>query len=187
MGPPLARLTLAAFLSWENDQAQRHEFFEGEVFAMVGARRVHALVVLNLASALKQHLKGTRCRAFTESAKLQAADDKLFYPDVFVTCDEADLRTDMIFRSPTLVAEVLSERTQAYDRGRKLLAYHAIASVREYLLVDPDTREVSLFRRNDRGNFELFDQTGDTELVLDSVGLRLPQQELFDGVEPDAA
>ncbi|MBN8217932.1 MAG: Uma2 family endonuclease, partial [Spirochaetes bacterium] len=97
--------------AWENDQPGRHEFYRGEVFAMVGARRVHGLVGGNLFAALKSHLKGSPCRAFVEGMKVQVADDAIFYPDVFVTCDAADLKTDMVFRQPRLVVEVLSDST----------------------------------------------------------------------------
>jgi Uma2 family endonuclease len=187
MALPLQKLALADFLAWENAQETRHEFYRGEVFAMVGARRVHGLVGLNLAVALKNHLKGTRCRVFVESMKLQLANDALFYPDVFVTCDPGDLKTEMVFRHPSLVAEVLSESTQAYDRGLKFAAYRQLPSLLEYLLVDPDTRRVEVFRRNERQNFELHDQTGAAELVLESVGLRLAMDELFDGLEDEAA
>ena len=183
MALPLKKPTLAEFLAWENSQPARSEFYRGEVFLMVGASRVHGLVAGNLFAALKSHLKGTPCRAFIESMKVQAAGDATFYPDVFVTCDTSDLKTDMVFRSPTLVAEVLSESTQAYNRGLKFAAYRQLASLREYLLIDPDTRQVEVFQRNERSNFELLDQTGSAELVLASVGLRLPMAELFDGVD----
>jgi Uma2 family endonuclease len=180
-------MSLDEFLTWENAQETRHEFLHGEVFAMVGARRVHGLIGLNLASALKSHLKGTSCRAFVEGMKVQAAESALFYPDVFVTCDPQDLKTDMVFKHPKLVIEVLSDSTQAYDRGLKFAAYRQIATLQEYVLVDPDTRRVEVFRRNERQNFELVDQTGFAELVLESVGLRLPMHEVFDGLSDDAA
>lgn len=185
MSVPALKLTIGEFLEWENTQETRHEFFLGEVFAMVGVRRVHALVSGNLFAALKTHLKGTRCRAFTESVKVQLVNDALFYPDVFVTCDPQDLRTDMVFRSPSLIVEVLSDSTQAYDRGLKFTAYRQIASLQEYVLVDPDTLRVEVFRRNERQNFELVDQTGADDLVLDSVGMRLPMGEVFDGLSGD--
>ena len=113
------KLTLVDFLEWENGQESRHEFYRGEVFARVGARRVHGLIAGNLFASLKAGLKGTRCRAFIESMKVQLANDTLFYPDVFVTCDAADLKTDMVFRHPSLIAEVLSDSTQANARGLK--------------------------------------------------------------------
>lgn len=183
-------MTLADFLVWEETQPERHEFVRGEVFvrgdvsAMVGARRVHGIVSLNIAAGLKSLLRGSRCQVFTESMKLQVADDVLFYPDVFVTCDPADLRTDVLFRAPTVVVEVLSERTQSYDRGQKFTWYRRLPSLREYLLVDPDTRELQLFRRGADGLFTLHDLTGMPQVDLSSIGCILPASEIFDGLDP---
>ena len=183
MAPLGHQPTIEDFLAWEAAQPERHEFYRGEFFAMVGGRRINELVTLNLAAALKQHAKGSPCRVFVESMKLQVADDAIFYPDLFVTCDAADLKTDHIFRAPLLVGEILSASTQAYDRGLKFAAYRQLASLREYLLVDPDTRRVEVFRRNERELFELHDQTGRAELHLACVDFRLPMAELLDGLE----
>lgn len=187
MAQPALKMTLTDFVAWENEQEDRHEFYRGEAFEMVSARRVHGLVGLNIAAALKDQLKGTGCRAFVESMKVQLANDAVFYRDVFVTCDAADLQTEMVFRSPVLIVEVLSESTQAYDRGLKFAADRQLASLREYVLVDPDTQRAEVFRRNERDNFELIDQTGAAALVLDSVALPLPMAEVFDGVVGPAA
>lgn len=182
MALPAQKPTLADYLAFEEAQEQRHEFYRGEFFAMVGGRRINGIVTGNLFAALNTHLKGSRCRAFVESMKLQVADDAVFYPDVFVTCDPADLVTEQIFRHPLLVAEVLSDSTQAFDRGLEFAAYRKLASLREYLLVDPDSRRVEVFRRNERGLFELHDQTEADALHLASVELRLPMAELFEGL-----
>ena len=187
MSGPHTRMGLEAFLDWENRQPARHEFYRGEVFAMVGARRVHGIVAGNVFAALKSRLKGVPCMAFIENMKLRVADDALFYPDVFVTCDARDLRTEMVFEHPTLVVEVLSESTQAFDRGAKFAAYRSLASLREYLLIDPDLRTVELFRRNAAGLFELHDHTGLDTLELASLRLALPQAELFEGLDEAAA
>lgn len=181
--PAPEKLSLADFLIWENDQRERHEFFSGEIFAMVGARRVHGLVVGNLFAAFKLHLKGSACRAFVEGMKVQVADNAIFYPDVFVTCDAQDLRTEMVFRQPKLLVEVLSASTQAFDRGLKFAAYRQIDTLREYVLIDPDARSIEVFRRNERGLFELHDQTGSPGLQLASIELHLPMGEVFDGIE----
>jgi Uma2 family endonuclease len=183
MAVPAQKPTLLQYLDWENQQTDRHEFFRGEIFAMVGARRVHGRVSLNLAVNLTLHLKGTGCQVFSETMKVLAADDAIFYPDVFVTCDAKDLKTEMVFRHPTLIVEVLSESTQAYDRGIKFAAYRQLASLREYVLIDPDSRRAEVFRRNERDLFELHDQTGAAELFLASVDLRLAMAEVFDGIE----
>ena len=186
MGQALTRLTLQEFFDWENLQPERHEFHRGEVFAMVGARRVHGLVALNIAAALKTQLKGSPCRVFADSMKVQIAADTILYPDVFVTCDATDLRTELIFTAPTLVVEVLSPSTQSYDRGARFTLYRSITSLREYLLVDPDTREVQLFRRGADRLFTLHDLTGREQITLDSIGCELLASDVFDGVEPTA-
>lgn len=184
MGHAQPVMTLAEFLAWEETQPERHEFLRGEVFAMVGARRVHGIVSLNIAAGLKALLRGSRCQVFTESMKLQVADDVLFYPDVFVTGDPADLRTDVLFRAPTVVVEVLSERTQSFDRGQKFTWYRRLQSLQEYLLVDPDSRELQLFRRGADGLFTLHDLTGMPQVALASIGCSLPADEIFDGLDP---
>ncbi len=183
MALPAHQPTLADYLVWEEVQPERHEFYRGEFFAMVGGRRVNGLVTGNLFAALRQHLKGSPCRAFFESMKVQVADDAVFYPDLFVTCDPVDLQTEAIFRRPSLIVEVLSDSTQSYDRGLKFAAYRRLSSLREYVLVDPMSRQVEVFRRNERALFELHDQTGSAELYLASVELHLPMDELFDGLD----
>jgi Uma2 family endonuclease len=185
MGHAQPTFSLADFLAWEESQLERHEFVCGEVFAVVGARRVHGLVSLNIAAALKSQLRGSPCRAFHETMKLQVADEVLFYPDVFVTCDPADLRTERIFTTPTVVVEVLSPSTQSYDRGQKFTWYRRLVSLREYLLVDPDTRELQLFRRGAEGLFTLHDLTGMPQVELTSIGCVLPAEEIFDGLDPE--
>jgi Uma2 family endonuclease len=186
MGHALPKFSLDEFIVWENAQPERHEFVRGEVFAMVGARRVHNTVVGNVFAALKQHLKGSPCRAYVESAKLQTAVGDLFYPDVFVTCDPQDLRTEQIFRAPTVIVEVLSPSTQACDRGLKFTLYRGLPSLREYALVDPDTREVQLFRRGDDGLFTLHDLSGAPQVQFASIACTVSAEDLFDGIEPPA-
>ncbi|CAN5210479.1 Uma2 family endonuclease [soil metagenome] len=186
MGQALTRLSLQEFLDWENDQPERHEFHRGEVFAMVGARRVHGTIALNIAASLKSQLKGSRCQVFADSMKVRVAADTIFYPDVFVTCDAADLRTEQVFTAPSLVVEVLSPSTELWDRNGKFTLYRSLASLREYLLVHPDTREVHLFRRGADELFTLHDLTGRERVQLDSIGCELLAIDVFDGVDPAA-
>jgi Uma2 family endonuclease len=184
MGSPLPRLTFADFLLWENAQPDRHEFYRGEVFAMVVGRRVHGRVVSNLNAALKSGLSGSPCQVFAESMKVQPADDTVLYPDVFVTCDAADLRTEQIFRAPKLVIEVLSPSTQGYDRSLKFALFRRLASLQEYVLVDPDTRRIEVFRVGADGLWVLHDMSERNALTLASVGCEISMSDVFDGVEP---
>ena len=184
MGSPLPKLTLEAYLAWENEQPEKHEFYRGEVFAMVGGRRIHGRVVNNLSTALSIALKGGACQVFSEGMKVQPADDTILYPDVFVTCDPADLRTEMIFTAPKLAIEVLSPSTQAYDRSQKFALYRRMASLQEYALVDPDTRRIEVFRIGADGLWVLHDMSELANLTLASVGCEMTLNDVFDGVDP---
>ena len=180
------KLSLEAYLAWEAEQPEKHEFYCGEVFAMVGARRAHSSVVANVMRELGILLKGTPCRAFHEGMKLQIADDTVLYPDVFVTCDRADLSADLACRSPMVVVEVLSPSTQAYDRSWKFAMYRRIPSLREYILVDPDTRRVEALRLNERGEWVLHDMSAGPTMDVPCIGASVPLAEVFDGVDPPA-
>lgn len=177
-------LTLEAYLAWENEQPEKHEFHRGEVFAMVGGRRSHGRVMLNLARRVAEGLDGTACQVFADSMKLQIGEDTVLYPDVFVTCDRADLATDQIFRSPTVVFEVLSPSTQSYDRSAKFALYRRIAALKEYVLVDPESRRVEAFRRNPQDQWVLCDMSDEATLEVASLQLRIAMADVFDGVDP---
>jgi Uma2 family endonuclease len=177
-------MTLDAFLAWENEQTDKHEFYRGEVFAMVGAKRAHGCVVGNLMRHLGNALAGSSCRPFSEGMKLQVADDTIFYPDVFVTCDKTDLATDMVFRAPLLVVEVLSPSTQAYDLGVKFALYRRLASLQEYILIDPESKRIEAFRRGTDNLWVLHDMTDSAELLLPCIGARVALVDVFAGVDP---
>jgi Uma2 family endonuclease len=178
------RLSLEAYLAWENDQPDKHEFYRGEVFARVGARRVHGRVQANLSRALGNILQGSGCQVFADSMKVQIDQDTVLYPDVFVTCHRDDLKTDLIFKAPLLVVEVLSPSTQSYDRSQKFALYRRITALQEYVLVDPDTRRVEAFRRNAQGQWVLDDMSDSGALRLPSIDAQVSFGDLFDGVDP---
>ena len=181
------KLTLHEFLDWENQQVERHEFYRGEVFAMVGGRRIHGRVVVNLGAQLNLQLRGSPCQVFSEGMKVQIADDTILYPDLFVTCDPADLATEMIFRAPTLVIEVLSPSTQGYDRSQKFALYRRLESLREYILVDPETQRIEGFRRGTDGLWVLHDMSQDEALECASISCRVALTDVFQGIDSAAA
>ncbi len=181
---PSAPLDREHYLSWEAEQTEKHEYLAGEIFAMVGVRREHALVAGGIHARLRQHLKGTRCQAFVADMKLfVAAADAYFYPDVMVSCDERDRRAELAIEHPALVVEVLSDSTAAYDRGAKFAAYRKLHSLVEYLLVDIDARRLELYRR-EADHWLMFETDADrAPLTLDSVGLTLTVAEAFEDLE----
>ena len=183
MGMPIQKLTLDEYIEWENAQRERNEFVRGEVFALVGGRRSHGRVVSNLNRRLSEAVEGTSCQVFSESMKVQVAADSILYPDVFVTCDPNDLRTEQVFRNPIVVVEVLSPSTQAYDRSLKFALYRALSSLREYVLIDIDARRVEAFRVGADGLWVLHDMSGQAALSIPAIDATIPMTEVFAGVD----
>ncbi|MBV8124191.1 MAG: Uma2 family endonuclease [Paucibacter sp.] len=189
MGLPAvqSKMTAAEYLAWEAEQPERHDFVGGEVYAMSGAEARHVMVAGNLYMALRQHLKGSPCRTFMSDMKLAAADDSAyFYPDVFVTCSTVDRADPLIMHEPTLLAEVLSPATAAYDRGQKFAHYRDISSLHEVVFVDVDTRRVDVFRRNSEALWVLHPFGPGETVRLASVELDISADALFDDVDDPA-
>lgn len=182
------RFDAAAYLAWEETQAERHEYMAGEVFAMVGVRQSHNLATLNLATVLRRELKGSPCRVFVEAVKTRVeAADCFFYPDVVVTCDACDRLTPEYVSHPLLVAEVLSESTAAFDRGRKFAAYRKLESLQDYVLVDVEAQRIEVFRRNPENHWVLYEYDPAECVELASLGLQLAVDELLEDTSEDAA
>lgn len=183
MGMPLHRLSLAEFLAWEAEQVERNEFWRGEVFAMVGAKRGHGRVIANLMRHLGNHLDGTPCQAFSESMKVQVGEEAVLYPDVFVTCEREFSASQVVFTTPILIIEVLSPSTQGYDRSKKFAIYRELDSLREYALVDPDTRRVEVYRLGDDGLWNLLDMSDGPFVELATIDARIALDAVFNGME----
>ncbi len=180
---PAVRLTPEEYLAWESDQPNKNEYFFGEVYAMVGTTDAHNVVAGNIFSLLRNHLRSAPCRVFISDVKVRPqAADVYFYPDVFVTCDERDHQRRNEKSHPLLIVEVLSESTGYFDRGEKFAAYRRIDELREYVLIDPERRMIDLFRLGPNKHWMLWDLRGESELVLESVGLTIQTAELFENV-----
>ena len=181
---PTPPFTAADYLHWEAEQPEKHEYVHCETFAMGGASRRHVTISLNVASALDEVLEGTPCRTYMADMKLQAAaDNAYFYADVLVTCDLDDHKADQFMRSPTLVIEVLSPATAAYDRGDKFAAYRRIASLKEIVLIDPDRPRIEHYRRTQADGWELQEIAPDQPLLLPSLDVSIPWARMFRNVD----
>ena len=189
MGLPAQKhkMTLEDFLAWEAEQPERWEFFNGEAFMMAGGSDVHNAISLNTAFALRQTLRGTRCNVFMSDVRLRlAASDDLFYPDVFVTCTDADRARRQVKEDPVLIAEVLSPSTEAYDRGDKFAAYRRFAGLKTVLFLSQDRAHVECFTRGEGGRWILSEASGDTaSLALPAFGFELALADLYRDL-PDA-
>ena len=189
MGLPAQKhkMTLEDFLAWEAEQPERWEFFNGEAFMMAGGSDVHNAISLNTAFALRQTLRGTRCNVFMSDVRLRLAEsDDLFYPDVFVTCSDADRARRQVKEDPVLIAEVLSPSTEAYDRGDKFAAYRRFAGLKTVLFLSQDRAHVECFTRGDDGRWVLSEASGETaRLALPAFDFELALADLYRDL-PDA-
>ncbi|MFA5684608.1 MAG: Uma2 family endonuclease [Lysobacteraceae bacterium] len=179
-----------AYLAWEAEQSARHEYVHGEVFAMTGALEAHVTIAGNVFMALRNHLRGGPCSVFISDMKLRvAADNAFYYPDVFVTCADSDRAENRYKSAPSLIVEVLSASTGAYDRGDKFASYRKLPSLREYALVNPERISVDLFRRDDQGRWVLHPFEPGQTVELASVELSLPIEALYEDVrfDPEAS
>lgn len=182
MGLPLAKMTLAEFLGWEEQQPERHEFYRGDVYAMVGGSARHNRVILNLSGLMAEHLDGSGCQVFAESMKLQVAEG-ILNPDVVVSCAAAEAGDEHIVSDPKLVIEVLSPSARGYDKRDKFALYRTVPTLIEYGLIDPATRQIEVFTLTDTGAWLFTDQTRSAALTLSSIGLTLPVERVFRGVK----
>jgi Uma2 family endonuclease len=172
----------AEYLEGEKVARIRHEYVDGDVYAMVGGTKAHNLISLNLARILHGHLRKTPCRVFSSDVKVHVAWDwreRFYYPDVVVGCEAGD--TDpYVVEQPKLVVEVLSDSTERDDRSDKFYAYRRLTSLEEYVLVAQDVRRVEVYRRETGWDLEVYETEGDFNLR--SVGLDLTLAEVYEGV-----
>lgn len=170
------------YLDMERDSEQRHEYYDGEIFAMAGGTPNHNRIVLNLANSLNVRFADRECEAFASDVRVELDKDRHYaYPDVVVVCgglEFADNREDTII-NPILIAEVLSDSTEAYDRGLKFKAYQNIASLKHYLLIEQNTVGIEHFHK-EAGIWRLreYRDTDDT-IFSQSLGLSISVSEIY--------
>ncbi|PKO56918.1 MAG: Uma2 family endonuclease [Betaproteobacteria bacterium HGW-Betaproteobacteria-21] len=183
MGLPAEKhaMSLEEFLAWEAEQPERWEFIGGEAFAMAGGSDVHNTIAGNTYIALRAGLNNTRCNVFMTDMRLRLGeDDVVFYPDIFVTCAEADRARRQLKEEPALIAEVLSPSTEAYDRGQKFAAYRRFPGLKTVLFLSQDQAHVECFTRSAEGGWLLTEASGDTaSLYIPALGFDLALAELY--------
>jgi Uma2 family endonuclease len=184
---PKPLLSPQEYLARERLADVRSEYYRGEMFVMAGGSPRHSLIKTNLTTALCSALKGRPCTAYDSDLRIRVAATGLYtYPDASVICGELqfdDEERDTVL-NPTLLAEVLSDSTEAYDRGKKFDHYRQLPSLKEYLLVSQDCPKVERFARNPDGTWTLTIASGlDQSLDLPSIGVRLSLAEVFDKVD----
>ncbi len=138
------------YLILEEKNTLKHEYINGEIYAMAGASDRHVTIAGNLYMLLRNHLRGSGCRVYISDMKLKLETKNCFYyPDLLVTCENEDQETANYKKYPKLIVEVLSNSTEAFDRGDKFSDYQSLETLEEYVLINSKKQRVECFRRQE--------------------------------------
>lgn len=177
------KYSVEEYFELEAISEKRHEFYNGEIFAMAGATLNHNRLIRKIGSVLDRQLK-KGCDVFAENVKLEAIRDTYYaYPDLMLTCEPNDLKQKLFIRRPSLIIEVLSESTIRYDRDFKLRQYKAIRSVQYYMLVSQNEVRIELYSRlNDfQWQYEDFVEHNQT-INLEKLDIKLSVAEVYNNI-----
>jgi Uma2 family endonuclease len=183
MNEPAGKLnfTPEQYLAWEREQPEKHEYLDGEVFAMAGASRRHNLLVANVITRLTLQLANGRCEAYPSDLRVHIPSTGLYtYPDVSVVCEQPEFldETSDTLLNPRVLVEVLSSSTEDYDRGKKFMLYRSISSLQDYLLIASDRVYIDHYAHQADGSWVLREAHAGGRVAL-SIGCTLEVDELY--------
>ena len=180
--PAIATLRLShqEYLDREAASPIKHEYVAGYIYAMTGSSDAHNFICLNIASILRNHLKGSPCRVFIADVKAKLdQSDAFYYPDVMVSCEKSP--NPYYREQPSLIVEVLSSSTAKFDAGDKRRDYQALPSLQEYVLVSQECMDVRVWRREESG-WAVTIYTDGSVIPFNSVDLQIPIEQIYEEV-----
>lgn len=189
------RYTVEEYLALERRSEERHEFLDGEIYAMAGESPEHGAISMNLAITVGTQLRRTPCQAFSKDTKVRSGPAPLpdhstkglfSYPDLLVVCGTMkfhDQARDVLL-NPTLIVAVLSPSTETFDRGEKFQSYRTwLPTLKDYLLVAQDKAWIDHYHRMEENRWELVSVAGPAaSLRLDSINCTLALADVYDRV-----
>lgn len=186
MGIPKLRpkISIEDYLENEKISDIRHEFINGEVFAMAGTSKSHNRIIGNLVEKLKSHLRGGDCEPFFVDIKVYVERfNRFYYPDLLIVCGE-DAENEYYTKKPKLIIEVLSPSTSLTDRREKMFVYKEIESLDEYILIEQDKIYAEIYRRRDGGDlWDWIEYFPEEEIEFASVNFKMLMSEIYEGIE----
>jgi Uma2 family endonuclease len=175
----LTTFTPAQYLAMEAVSDTRHELVDGQILAMAGGTRLHSAVCAEVLFRLRSALRPP-CRVFQSDLRVNvAATGSYFYPDISAVCGTPTGPDDCAIDNPTVLVEVLSPSTSAYDRGDKVLHYQQIPAARDIVLLDPETRRITHWHRAEAGASWQYRDPVEEVLALAGCDARIPVGQLF--------
>lgn len=184
-------VTLREYLELERKSEIRSEYIAGRIFVMSGASRRHNLIAVNLSREVSSQLRGKPCEAYVSDMRVKVAPTGMYtYPDIVAVCDEPrfeDAQVDTLL-NPTVIVEVLSESTEAYDRGERFAHYRRLETLREYVLVAQDKVRIEHYRRREGEEWVLSEVSDPAStLHLPSIDCHVGVGAIYEKVEFDSA
>jgi len=177
------QLTPKEYFAWEEKQLEKHEYIDGEVYAMSGGSVNHGRIAIRFTAMFDTHLENSGCITGNSAIKVNIAEANNYtYPDASVTCDERDKSTANYFTYPCLIVEVLSNSTEAYDRGGKFRMYRNNPTLIDYLLVSSTSIEIDLYHKNDAGDWMIFNYKAGDTIALKSINLSFAIEQVYRGL-----
>ena len=170
------------YLVAEEKSLTKNEYIAGAIYAMAGGTPEHAGLGASMSATLSIALRGHPCRVYSSDLRVRILEtDMATYPDLTVVCGQIQTAPDdkNATINPTLLVEVLSDSTEAYDRGDKFAHYRDISSLKEYVLVSQHTQRVEVYRRNQTNHWELFEFRPGEEVIFESIGCKVPVNEIY--------
>lgn len=176
-------MTPDAFLVWERGQAERHVYVRGEVYAMAGGSPRHSQLSARMIARIDAALAGKPCDVHTSDLRLGLDETHFVYADAVVVCRPVELRpgTNDVVVNPTVIVEVLSKSTEAYDRGDKQAGYLALASLAHFVLVSQREVRMELYTRQSDGSFRFTVHGQGDRFALDRLGLTIEVDDVYHG------
>lgn len=184
----LPNLTPQEYFAWEEQQLEKHELIDGQVYAMSGGSVNHGRIAIRLTAMFDSHLDNTGCITGNSDVKVNIFETNNYtYPDASVTCDDRDKTTTQYITYPCLIVEVLSKTTEAYDRGSKFRMYCQNPVLIDYLLVSSTSIEIDLYHKNDAGDWLIINYGEGDTIQLKSINLSFPIEQIYRGLtlEPE--
>jgi Uma2 family endonuclease len=174
--------TYADYLASERASLEKHEYLRGEVFAMAGGTLEHARLQASVSGELRSALAGRPCNVYSSDLRLRVVEtDRSTYADVVVICGPAESAPDDpdAATNPLVIVEVLSDSSEASDRGEKFAHYRQLASLRDYLLVSQKERRIEVYSKADDGRWFLSEATGGGAIPIASLGVQLQLDDVY--------
>ena len=177
------KISIKDYLEGEKISQIRHEYIDGEVYAMAGTSKRHNEIIANINDGIRRHLRGGNCRSFFVDIKVQVQKlNRFYYPDLIVVCGE-DNESEYYTKKPTLIIEVLSPSTSLTDRREKMFAYQEIEPLQEYIMIEQDRIYAEIYRRRDDGLWSWIEFDESEEIEFASIDFRMLMTDIYEGVE----